>query len=632
MLRLLGPARVSGSSGPRLPRAAFLAVALLDLAPGRTMTREELASRLQDGGTSAKAAAYLRTLVSRIRDWEEATGLTIATITPTEISREQGALDSDVSRLLALGVPDSAAGLRLLSDLYAGDLLLGNEDGSEATRQWVAENREWLRQRFVASALAAADRVGGQAAQDVLRRLPEISPYDDAVVRALMLSLRGDDAAIRTAYQRFEQRLADDQMRSGPEPETRALLRELTAGALVPAAPQPPLRPATAIASLDSVPRVLILPPADDRLPDRDRRLGDALIDEVTHTLGRLRTFAVFAPHTARQLMLSPFPSGNPYGADYLVKTSFLPATDGHRLRVSLTRLATHEMLLTEDLPFTRDALGEWHYHLASAIGARLAQGIERTEMHLYGKTETPSAYVHYLLGCEAMRRVDLRSLRRAKSHFKQALKLSRDFVAARAWLARALSLEWVVLERNELGPIEKAAALAREAASIDPRDPDAHCEIGNALIYLGDIDEGVDSLRSATDLGPHRADMLFHYGDGLVHYGSMEEARRVMDKALSLNPIAPDVYHWVSATADYFLGNYSAASVGLGRMTNREPASRVIAAVEAMNGNLAEAARHRDIYMAAHPDFRLADYMYPLRRAEDRAHYLEGLRRAGFA
>lgn len=631
MLRLLGAPRVTGSDGQGLPRAAFLAVALLDLAPGRTLTREALAAHLRDGGGPSRSANYLRQLIARIRNWERETGQSLATITPTEISRDSDTLPSDLVQFLDLGEPTSAASLRLLSDLYGGDFLLGIEDGSEATRQWVAEQREWLRQRFVGLALAGAKSVGGQVAHDVLRRLTEISPYDDAIVRALMLTLRGDDAAVRTAFDRFSQRLATDEMGSEPEPATRALLRELTTGSLIPAAPQPVSLATAPIASLDSVPRLLILPPADDRLPTRDQRLGNALIDEVTHTLGRLRTFAVFAPHTARQLVLAPFPSGNPYGADYLVTTAFRPGNAGYRLRVSLTRVDTHELLLTEDLPFAPAELSERHFHLASIIGTRIAQGIERTELHIYARTETPSAYVHYLLGCEAMQRVDLRSLRRAKSHFHRALRMSPDFVAARAWLARAISLEWVVLERNEREPIERAVSLAREAASIDPRDPDAHCEIGNALIYLGDIDEGVDSLRSATDLGPHRADMLFHYGDGLVHYGDMPGARRVMDKALSLNPIAPDVYHWVSATADFFLGDYRAASITLSRMTNREPAARVAAAVEAMVGNLEAAAHYRDIYMAAHPDFRLDDYMYPLRRPEDRQHYLEGLRLAGF-
>ena len=48
------------------------------------------------------------------------------------------------------------------------------------------------------------------------------------------------------------------------------------------------------------------------------------------------------------------------------------------------------------------------------------------------------------------------------------------------------------------------------------------------------------------------------------------------------------------------------------------------------MNGNLEEAARHRDIYLAAHPDFRLADYIFPFKK-EQLDHYFEGLKRAGF-
>ena len=149
-----------------------------------------------------------------------------------------------------------------------------------------------------------------------------------------------------------------------------------------------------------------------------------------------------------------------------------------------------------------------------------------------------------------------------------------------------------VVLERQIAPLIEKAIALAREAAQLDPMDPNAHREIGHALIYLGAIDEAVESLHSAAQLGPHRSDVLFHYGDGLVHLGKMQEARDVMDKAHKLNPLAPDVYHWVSATADYFLSDYAAASRTLKRMQNPEPAARVIAAVEAMNGKLEEAAR----------------------------------------
>lgn len=627
MLRLLGPTRVSGVTGQGLPQAAFLAAAMLDLAPGRTLTREALAGRLWETATAKKASGSLRSLIKRIKVWEQKVGVSLLNVSTASVSRDESSLASDLSRFLSIETVRTTAELRLVSELYSGDFLTGIE-GSELTGQWIDSQRAWLRERFIRIALAGAQSVRGAIAEEVLRRLAEEAPYDDAVARAAMVAGHHDATQVRAVYDRFSARLRAD-LSNEPEPATTELLRELTLGSLTPAAPRPATRQTGVVASLDGVPRVLILPPIQSGLEAEDRQLGDCLIDEVTHTLGRLRTFAVFAPYTARQVITSPFPSGNPYGADYVVSTRFAPGAS--RLRVSLTRLETHELLMSEELPFARGDLAAHHYHLAAALGTRLAEGIERTERHIYLNSATPSAYVHYLLGCEALRGIDLQSIRRARNHFRDALKLSRDFVAARALLARTHSLEWVLLDRNEREPIELAIAIAREAASQDPMDPNAHREIGHALIYLGAVDEAVESLRSATHLGPHQSDVLFHYGDGLVHLGKMREARDVMDKALSLNPLAPDVYHWVSATADYFLCDYASASAALKRMRNPEPAARVIAAVEAMCGNLDAAAHFRDMYLASHPDFRLADYMFPL-RPEVRDHYLEGLRRAGFA
>ena len=629
MLRLFGPMRVTGGSGSRLPRAAFLAVALLDLAPSRAMTRESLAASLWERAPGARASANLRQLVARIKSWETGTGVSVLKVNAFTVGRDETTLASDLSQFLAIESVDNAAGLRLLAELYAGDFLAGIEHGTEQTAQWIVEQRTWLRDRFVKLALAGAGRASGQLADQVLRRLAEEAPYDDAVARAGMVASRDDAAAVRGIYTRFAERLRAD-LGNAPDAKTDALLRELTNEAPVAAqfrvdGPSPAMA-----VSVESIPRVLILPPADGPLPVADRKLGEMLVDEVTHTLGRLRTFAVFAPHTARLLANSPFPAGNPYGADYLVSTRFAPSHDSPRLCVALTRLETHEQLLTEELRFTPDTLNAHHFHLAAAIGTRLASGIERSERRIYRTTGSASAYVHYLLGCEDVRSVDLKIIRRAMSHFRQALKLSRDFAPARAMMARAICVEWLLLDRDERGRIERAVALAREATELDPLDPNGHREIGHALVYAGAIDEAVESLRSAAQLGPHSADVLFQYGDGLTHQGNIAEARRVLDKALALNPLAPDLYYWAIATTDYLLGHYAEASEMVHRMKNRAPASRFLAAVEAMNGNLDAAARHRDDYLADHPDFRLADYIFPF-KPRDLNHYFEGLRRAGF-
>ena len=55
----------------------------------------------------------------------------------------------------------------------------------------------------------------------------------------------------------------------------------------------------------------------------------------------------MFAPHTARRLVRGLFPNGNPYGADYVVRTS-LPNDRGSAawLTVTLVSLSTREVLL----------------------------------------------------------------------------------------------------------------------------------------------------------------------------------------------------------------------------------------------------------------------------------------------
>jgi hypothetical protein len=211
---------------------------------------------------------------------------------------------------LTIETIDSAASLRLVAELYAGDFLADIEDSSELTGQWIAEQRTWLRDRFVKLALAGLGRVNGPVADQVLRRLDDEAPMTMRRPRR-HVAAREDPVAVRSIYDRYVQRLRAD-LGNAPEPKTDALLRELTNE--TPSAATFRLdEPSPAMAvSVDSIPRVLILPPADGPLPVADRKLGEMLVDEVTHTLGRLRTFAVFAPHTARLLANSPFPAAIP--------------------------------------------------------------------------------------------------------------------------------------------------------------------------------------------------------------------------------------------------------------------------------------------------------------------------------
>lgn len=626
---MLGPVHIAGSRVP--PRNALFLAAVVDLSPKGRVERETVASLLWEDAATSRSLANLRQLLARIREWEALSGEILVEAEGSLLVRSANVAPSDLSTFLGIGKPSSPAELRLIDELYAGDFLVDVVPRGPNAADWIESRRASYRDRFVHLAIEGARRVGGPLALRILTRASEMAPYDDAVARQLMIACSvSGPSAIQAEYRRFSDRLARD-LDVEPEPATTQLLDELAAAALPARSGATIELPSGVSTAFAHVPKVLILPPNEPfDAPSDVGHLVDMMVDEVTFSLSRERTFAVFAPHTARQLVRTPFPNGNAYGASYLV-TTHVRARKSTELAITLLNVATHEILLSESLRVSSDDLGDRQIKIAGAVASKLASGIERAERLQARATGSASAYVHFLLGSDAIKVLELRSLRRAKQHLRHAIKLSPEFAPARAMLARALCLEWILLDRKEMTPINAALDLAREAVAIDPTHPLGHREVGHAMLYLDALDEGVEALRSATGLGPHHADILMNYADGLVHLGEMRDARGIMDRALELNPLPPDQYHWISGTAHYMLGDYAAASQSFRRMKEPEGASRFIAAVEAMNGNLAEAHRQHDIFLRNHPGFRLADYMVPQRKAEDRAHYLEGLRRAGF-
>ncbi len=634
LVRLLGPARVGKHDIGGLPRKAFLLIALLDLEPSRTMSREAAATSLRPELAPGAAASDLRQLLRRVRQWEEESGIALIHADRRMLWRDDSTAGSDLNAFLNIASVEDDASMSLLAQLYAGDFLSGL-DGVDDLGQWIKEQRADLRDRFVRLGLSGVRKVSADRAESVLLRLSAEAPYSDEVARSLLVwaARKSEPVTVRRLYDTFARRLRDD-LSAEPQPDTTALLQEL----LPHDTALPEVRPDETrrgpAAGLISVPRLLILPPESTPFETKpsDTTLGMALIDEVTHQLSRARTFAVFAPHTARQLHLRAFPGSMPYGADYIVSTRISP-WDGDNLRLTahLTKVATHEVLLSEELRFAPEELSRRHADLVSALVHKLGGGVERAELRTYRATGAASAFVHYLLGTEHMRTLSLTTLRRARRHFKQAMVLSPHFVPPMSVMAKALCQEWVLLDRKEPDLIHNAISLARRAADEDPLDPSGYRELGHSLLYLSDFDEAIEQLEAALDRGPYHADVLTHYADGLVHTGRPHDARAAMGKALELNPLAPDNYYWIGATADFFDGDYAAASKKLAAMERPEAAARVVAAVEAMHGDLQRARSFRDLYLQEHPDFRVDDYIIPLRRSEDRQRYLEALRTAGF-
>ena len=636
MLRLLGKPHFAPSEARLmdLPDKAFVLCAMLCLHYSGAASRDQVRTLLWEDADAEGASENLRWLLSRVRKWERQHGVSLLNIGRTTVALSPD-LSVDIRSLQQFPPIESAEALEELLALNTGELLAATDPGlGPQLLDLVVQYRGLLRGRVKALLLDAAARIGGERGENLLRGLVAENPDDERVLRALMVHLARERGtrAVHAAYAEARRRLLED-FEAEPSIETQALFAQLV-----------PTRVPHLASTIDTaadptpggVPRIVLLPPQVPFKIESDKAaIADALVEDVSLQLTRMRTFAMFAPHTARQVTgHDPVAAVAPFGVSYVASTLLLPAAGGGlRLALSLIRTSTNSIVFADQFDFELASLGQRFAELAEAIAAHLSTAVEKVEVGAYRRTGAASAYVQYLLGTRTLDVSDLKALRRARHHFARALELEPNYVPALTGIARTLTKEALALRSNDRDLVRRAMSLADRAAMLDPLDPGAWREKAMASLYLHDIDASLAHLDAAQSRARHHADIIAEKAEVLVHASRPQEAKRAIVEAIDLNPIAPDDYYWILGSAEFFLGRYSAAGDSLRRMRKMENASRLAAASAAMAGDMAASARYRDLWLEMHPASRVADVpdFMPHASRADIEHFCDALRRAGF-
>lgn len=635
MLHLLGAPRIAleGRPATRLPDKAYVLLCLLILKFGGIADRGTIAALLWEDKDSDAARANLRNLLSQLRFWQERHQIVVLKADTSRIWRDADCVASDIDALLPGDPPqnDSATSDRLA--LYAADLLQGlTLDDDPSLLAWVRHERAMLKNRILDSTLATAERAG-QAVGMALRQAADFDPANERIERALLAHLFrfGSPASVREEYRNFARRLRSE-MGTEPELETRSLARALGVG--LDAAAQTVERPK--VLNRRGLPRIMILPPVETDFAKRGARMAAmSLIDDVTFTLCKMRTFAVIAPHTARLVGLDPANAAKTGGLDYVLFTRLLPGNEDsdYRLGFSLTRTATQEVLLGDHFRFTLAELPRRHADIAQVIVALVSSGIAEAELGMFRGSKSPSAYVYFLMAQERLRSIDLPQLRAARNALRHALELEPDFAPAMSMLSRTFSLEWFLRNRSDDTLLAQSRALALKAIERDPLDGNGFRELGNAAIYAGELDESLEHFATARRLAPHHADVLLDSADALVHNSRHLEAKKLMEQAFSLNPLAPDEYRWVASTIHFFLHDYQTSLDLALSMANPDPLGRMISAAAHLVGDRSLSGHWRDRTLERDPNFRVADWrkLVTVRNSADQQFFEDAMRAAGF-
>jgi DNA-binding SARP family transcriptional activator len=657
-VKLFGAPRfMVGGEAQSLPEKAFVLLAILAAAESKSASRGHIRSILWGDFDREKANANLRQLIARIQKIGQKFGLNQAACTidyGTVLSFRRG----------DLGGLSPEKQCETLLALWTGRLLDGFTFDEGAVDEWLDDNREQARERFVDAARdvlnAATDRESADAAWRLALKVLDVDRTEEAAYRAMMriCVARGDRGFALRIFNRCKRTLATELgvLPSTEMMEFAAMLRHREADAAeaavlaaAPAAPQPDARSHKPEANRPEanrpesnrpkterqIPVVLILPPISVVSDDMTRAMALGFVEDLTIGLTRFRRFAVVAAHSGASIA---FGSGSIAEAmavldvDYAVSTSLMPATHGHRFGVRLTDVSNSEVLWATETDFTLATLGGTFERVTGLILRSMVNAIDEAEVKAPIPVGEFTAYRNLLEGRRLLHSSDLQTIRRARRMFKEALTLVPNYPAAVVGLARTMTYEWVVRGMVEHDLLKESVDLASKAATLDPHDGRALRERGYANLYLRRHDESLQDFAHAMALNPHDADILEGYADSLAHSGDPREGLTLFNRAIELNPIPPDEYSWTLGSIYYQLGDYRAALEALRPVEDSPATARLLAACTAQLGELELARHYSRVVRSVYPDFQAERVrsIVPNRNPEDTDHFIDGLKRAG--
>jgi len=259
---------------------------------------------------------------------------------------------------------------------------------------------------------------------------------------------------------------------------------------------------------------------------------------------------------------------------------------------------------------------------------------------------ESLEAYDYWLRGMDALREVRGRpALRAARRQFERALELDPHFARAWAGLAMTSFSEWSCFSWSGWVWLDESALnYARRAVELDACDGHTQCILGILHLFRREFGVSRKHLERATSLNPNDANTLANLALGLPLLGEAEEGIRAGERARALNPYHPDWYSAALGLAYFVARRYEDSIASLEPVPDAYCDGRAyLAAAWAYLGDASRASAYADqvkrLYgpkSKANPTLSGATCrewllrISPYRRADDEAHYVEGLDRAG--
>jgi adenylate cyclase len=367
---------------------------------------------------------------------------------------------------------------------------------------------------------------------------------------------------------------------------------------------------------------------------------ADGMTGDLITDLSKLSGLAVIARHSvfayknqpvkleqiARELRVSHVLEGNVRRFEGKI-----------RINVSLIDVTTSQSMWSERYEGEESDLFDLHNRVIGSIVSILAIELTDREQQLIVRppTDNLEAYDYYLRA--ERRRLSTREnggwttdILNAMQLFRKAIELDPEF--AEAYVGLAVIGLWVWSDNDtDIMPGTVAKKLAYDSASkvnqLDPQNPAAYSVLAMLQATDGQHDIALQSSRQAIELGPNNADVWANQAEVLIYAGEHEKALQAIMTALKLNPRPPEYFYGLLALVQYFNGQYDAAALSLQKVHWFRRA-KLMTYGQLGRVEEAKALRNKMPVFFNLGWFRARHAHY--KRAQDMAHMIDGLRKAG--
>lgn len=644
-LFIMGGFRLQTASGALLPLSGRKGPALLSylaLSPGRTATRDKLASLLWGDKDEAHARNSLRQLLSRLRVETGAAEMNLFTASPHAVTFSPE-IEVDVLTFHELAASASTEDMTRASDLYRGPLLDGFFSGAPAFDDWAAVQRGLLAEKAIGLNDALARSLPDTDALSFANRLLTLDPLRESshYLKMKLHMARGEPTLALRQYALCKEVLWQE-LEVTPSEDVEALHREICRHQDAEPSKGADAEPAFRRGWVDPAKQsVLVLPFLNMSGDPSQEFLADGITEDIIIELGRCPHLFVVSRNSSfyfkERSSLAQEIAGE-IGVTYMVEGSI--RVFGKRIRINsqLVEAATGRQVWGERFDVALDDVFTVQDEVVRMIAASIPGVVDRNLLEAIRRErpENLTAYECELRGRWAFHHWS-EGVSEATAWFERAVEADPHYVSALAWLARCLWYNALVNCSPGEGDRARARALIDRAVSHGSRNPAVNSNAASIYLASGEWQLAEKHALIACGLNPNDPVSLNIMALVLTYTGRAAESLSWHERSERIEPYALDDQRLdVLCDTYYLLGqfekvieihrNYLHAPAGvkdvlaaaLAQAGQVERAHQIVAEMEEKGFSREESARSIEVQLLH------------CSREEERQKWLEGYRKAG--